>query len=181
MNKVIDMTDEIINQEPEVDEVTELKEQVESMTKQMNDKLELGRNSLINMLKVTRDKFLTVNGTNHIYQAMLDAKLYKETDCDSLISIANDAALDFSDNIGEVVEEIGDDDSIEAIQKLFMNRFYLSEYKHRSKYQFIDELIAIQMVREIDGTCNDLLEFKKVAEEEIAKVQQKIEELENAN
>lgn len=181
MDKIIDMTEEIFEPEPAT-ERDELSGQLSSMTEKMNEKLELGRNSLIDMLKVTCDKFKTVNGTNHIYQMMLDAKMDKTTyDIYELIEIANNIAHQFAYQFNDIVENINDENSIDDIQKIFMERFYEPEYKYEDLFGFIRQLVAIQMVREIDGTCNDLLEFKKVAEEEIAKVQQKIDELENAD
>lgn len=186
MNEILDLTDDYNKameemEETEVDELTDLENQMYSMIDKKNEKLELGRTSLINMLEVTRDKFKTVNGTNHVYQAMLDAKLYKNFDCPNLICWANDIATNFAEEFDSLVNDITDENSIEDIQELFLDRFYTRKYKFDGATDFIDELIAIQMVREIDGTCNDLLEFQKVAEEEIDKVVQKIAELENAD
>lgn len=186
MREILDLTDDYNKaveemEETEVDELTDLNNQLDSMIEKMNEKLILGRTSLINMLEVTRDKFRTVNGTNHVYQAMLDSKLYKNFDCPNLICWANEIAVNFAEQFDSLVNDIADENDIEDIQKLFLDRFYTSKYKFDGATDFIEELVAIQMVREIDGTCNDLLEFKKVAEEEIDKVVQKIAELQNAD
>lgn len=187
MKEILDLTDEFNKameemEETEVDELTDLKNQLCSMIDKKNEKIELGRNSLIDMLKVTCDKFMTVNGTNHIYQTMLDAKLYKNYNCNELLRKANIIAINFSKKFFAVIDRITVNTSIEDIQSNFMQEFFVEKFEYGNDvFDFINELIAIQMVREIDGTCNDLLEFEKVADEEIDKVRQKIAELENAD
>lgn len=178
MDKIIDMTDEITNNDAEVDEINELSNQYISMVEKKTEKMNLGRKSLVEMLMVTRDKFRTVNGTNHIYQAMLDAKLYKNYKCSELLADANEIAESFADCFNKIVSEIDCRvHTIEDIQTIVMHHLYTSNFTYVEETDFIEELISIQMVREIDGTCNDLLEFERVADEEINKVYDMLYEL----
>lgn len=172
MEKVIDVTEQVKTDIVEADEFQDIAGQINRMILDGQEKIQNGRYNLANQLMVTSKKYCTINGIDHLYT------MARERGFDSVtIEDCMEVARSISSRLAGV-----NTDSIEAMKKDLENKFYNQQLVNVSMdsfdhVEYINELANIEVMQSIGSVCDDIIEFSQTMDEEISKLTEKLEEM----
>lgn len=158
--------------------VEELIANYESSLIDVAKKMNTARVNFFNKLKVTAQKYRMVTGVDHILQMLIE----RATNSESKIGggeLENSSELShiIADRIENFARGINIDDSFEDIgtsaENLFVNKNYIAD---RGIFGVVEELINIELMQQIGDVCDQVINFEKIAFDELDKQIEVIQE-----
>ena len=175
--KVVRKTKDQLKQE----QIDELKEKLESMKKDKEAKLKSAKEQLVDMLFITRDKYLTATGTAEALRTLRFA-IGDESYYSYSIHQANVLAF----NMAELVQKMGDKALDLPYEKMdtLCEDFYEKHFDlapgsdfEDDAYQLAFEMMKIDLCRNVGPSAEDMIEFMKRCDEDIEATEKKLAEL----
>lgn len=169
--KAIKSNDEIFNKLREENDrkvtIKELEDKIEKMKKDKLTKCKAAKKQLVEMLKVTVDKYRTVTGTAEALRVLRFVVGDDEVDLTWANRLAWDMAVE-ADKIRKKAEKL----AYAEMDKL-CDGFYEKEFKvapdhgMQTFYELAFEMMRIDLCRNVGGSAEDMVEFIKRTQEEI--------------
>lgn len=167
---IVDVTTAIPVDMEESTEFEDMAKQWKSMMIGITNKMELARYRIIEMIKVTSDKYGTVNGTDHILQMANDRNMNL-----NYIS-CNNIARQLQEDLIELAKQNKTNDIVD-IKDIVMKKFFNNDFIFEHVNQYVEELADMEIVQQVCGACDDALDFCTKAAEECDKILKDMEEL----
>ena len=163
-----------------IDPIEELKQKIESMKKDKEDKCKAAKEQLINQLEITSAKYRTATGT---MEALRMLRLVVG-DSYNYIFTANKLAISMAEEVIRMKEKA--EQLPYARMDEICDDFYIKDYKvdeceisETDLYDFVFELMRIDLCRNVGASAEDLVEFIKRTQEEIDAVGEQLKKLKN--
>ena len=175
-NKVNNKIDDMIT-------IKELEGKIESMKKDKETKCKAAKNQLVEMLKVTVDKYRTATGTAEALRVLRFVSGNDEVN----LTLANHLAWDMAveaNRIREKAENLAYAEMDKLCDGFYEKEFkveYDSEKINDAYYKLAFEMMRIDLCRNVGGSAEDMVEFIKRTQEEIDATGEKLKELKKSN
>lgn len=172
------MTDEKLTVEDKVT-IKELEEKIAGMKEDKEKKCKAAKEQLVSMLEVTVDKYRTATGTA---EALRVLRFTSEEKPDGRHWIINDA-VNLAHTMAEVTSEMHS--KAKKLNYAEMDKlcegFYAEDFKiekGKSPYiQLAEQMMRIDLCRNVGGAAEDMVEFIKRVEEDIDATGRQLKEL----
>jgi hypothetical protein len=141
--------------------IKELEDKIASMKKDKLAKCKAAKEQLVEMLKVTVDKYRTATGTAEALRVLRFTAGKDNVPILDANVLAREMAIE-TDKMREKAEKL----SYAEMDKL-CNGFYEKDCKVESAYDLAFEMMRIDLCRNVGGSAEDMVEFIKRTQEEI--------------
>lgn len=171
--------------------IKELEEKIVSMKKDKEAKCKAAKEQLVEMLKVTVDKYRTATGTAEALRVLRFVVGNDEVNLTWANRLAWDMAVE-ADRIREKAEKLAYAEMDKLCDGFYEKEFKLAypetdndmdygpiETDHL--YQLAFEMMRIDLCRNVGGSAEDMVEFIKRTQEEIDATGEKLKELKKSN
>ena len=155
----------------------EMAKSISKMFEDMETKSENAKQSLIDQLEVTSNKYRTANGVMSVLGCLRDVsgKQIKECSLQEEVGYAKTIATEMAVVAQEMANK-AHDLTPETMEKL-CDFFYDKEFSEHdgSGLDMVKELMVLQLCQNVGPNAEDITEFCKHAKEEIAKARENLE------
>lgn len=161
------------------DEIQDLINQLYRMVDDRDKKCESAKKHLNQQLIVTAEKYVTATGTHEalrVMRSILPDDEYHSSN--TLIRVANSIATLMSD-IASIMAMQVDSLDYEEMDQLCVGRYDENFAEHDSDdyRDLVKELMVLDLCRNVGPACDDIVGFYDRANEEIAEITHKLDEL----
>lgn len=162
--------------------IKELEENIGKMKKDKEAKCKSAKEQLVEMLKVTVDKYRTATGTAEALRVLRFAK----GNDDVPILMANTLAYDMAGEADRMCKKAEKLDYVKMdtlCDEFYEKNFYMNEDENDEShyYSLAFEMMRIDLCRNVGGVAEDMVEFIKRTQSEIDKTGKKLKELKAKN
>ena len=165
--------------------VAELKESIKKMESDREVKLKAAKKQLVEMINITADKYRTATGTAEAYR-VLKFIYGDEGDMGCLLNDACHLAHEMAEIAQDMALEASSlsyDDMDKLCEKYYTKDFNFedmvgSEDFVSCAYYLAEEMMCIDLCRNVGGSAEDMVGFMNRCDEEIKQVKDKLDELE---
>lgn len=159
--------------------IEELEASIEGMRKDMEKKCSAAKEQLAEMLRITSNKYRTVTGAA---EALRVLRFVAGDDYDNyeLIVMAGQVAIAMADETVAMIQAVDDLDCGEMdklCEDFYEPHFEVSDNATEAIWDMAFEMMRIDLCRNVGGSAEDMVEFIKHVEQDIAETQAKIDEL----
>ena len=152
--------------------IDEMKAQLTKMVEDRDAKCEAAKKQLIDMLNVTADKYYTATGVAEALRVLRFTAGEDKASIDLAIKLAKSMAEETLTMCDHAI-------NLEYVNMdLLCDGHYEKRFESFSEYDLAYEMMRIDLCRNVGGAAEDMVEFIKRADEEIAQTVKAIEELE---
>lgn len=151
--------------------IKELEDSIESMKADKEKKCSSAKDQLIEMLRVTVDKYRTATGTA---EALRTLRFVFGTD-DVDLTLANKLAWDLSYEVQKMIEKA--QELSYANMDQLCDGFYDKEFTDDNFFKLAFEMMRIDLCRNVGPAAEDMVEFIKRTQEEIDKTGEELKKL----
>lgn len=164
---------------PEVDPKEELQQKLDKMIEDRDKKCAAAKTQLVDMLDVTVNKYLTATGVAEAFRILEFLHLDNErVGCAAALAIK---MADYSSSMKKKVEELSYEDMDKVCEGFYDEDFankiiHLEEYD--AKIMLAEQMMCIDLCRNVGGAAEDMVSFVKRVEEEIEATKKALADLE---
>lgn len=156
--------------------IKELEDSIESMKADKEKKCSSAKEQLIEMLKVTVDKYRTATGTAEALRTLR----FAVGDGDVNLTWANKLAWDLSYEVEKMIgkaQELSYANMDQLCDGFYDKEFMIEGYSEENHFKLAFEMMRIDLCRNVGPAAEDMVEFIKRTQEEIDKTGEELKKL----